>query len=114
MKRFNKKLIFITISSFLQADTKAREYRQVEKRLWGNCLNSKNEDRKPSEFRKAAHDLCKNLISNSDSVRQPFPEGLTPEEANIIREEAAVLGLNVITQIRYGKEIMYLQKTNEK
>lgn len=45
-------------------------------------------------------------------MRQPLPEGFTEEEIEIIQEEAAVSGLSVVRHLRYGKEVIYLQKSN--
>ena len=44
-------------------------------------------------------------------MRQALPEGFTEEEIAIVREEAALLGLDVLTTTRYGKEQIYLQKS---
>lgn len=90
---------------------KQREYREIEKRLYKNCFKSKNEQITVSEFRKAARDLCQNLINNNDVLRQSLSEGFTKEEYEIVREEAAILGLNVVTSTRNGKETIYLQKS---
>jgi len=64
---------------------------------------------KVSEFRKAVRDLCQTIIQNNDVIRQPLPEGFTEEEHEIIREEAAILGLDVLTSSKYGKDTVYLQ-----
>ncbi|XP_012527508.2 inactive peptidyl-prolyl cis-trans isomerase FKBP6 [Monomorium pharaonis] len=92
-------------------NVKQREYREIEKRLWKNCFKSKEEQNKITEFRKAARDLCENLIRSNDITRQSLSEGFTKEEHEIIREEAAILGLSVVTSVRYGKETVYLQKS---
>lgn len=65
---------------------------------------------KVSEFRKAVRDLCESLINSNDILRQSLSEGFTKEEYEIVCEEAAVLGLNVVTSTRNGKETIYLQK----
>ncbi|EZA62898.1 Peptidyl-prolyl cis-trans isomerase FKBP6 [Ooceraea biroi] len=94
-----------------QTNTKQRQYLEIEKRLWKNCFKSKEEQMKVSEFRKAVRDLCQTIINNTDIMRQPLPEGFTEEEHQIIREEAAILGLDVLTHSRYGKNTVYLQKS---
>lgn len=78
--------------------------------MWKNSFKSKEEKTKVTEFRKAARDLCENVINSDDIGRQSLPEGLIEEEYEVVREEAAILGLDVITHLRYGKEIVYLQK----
>ncbi|KAL6268504.1 hypothetical protein P5V15_001636 [Pogonomyrmex californicus] len=92
------------------ANAKQREYLEIEKRLWKNCFKSKEDKTKITEFRKAARDLCETIINSDDITRQSLPEGLTKEEEEIVREEAAILGLNVVISNRYGKETVYLQK----
>lgn len=78
--------------------------------MYENCFKSKDKQKKVTEFRKAVHDLCETLISSEDVVRQSLSEGITKEEYEIVREEAAILGLNVVTSTRNGKETVYLQK----
>lgn len=95
---------------FLQTNVKQREYLEIEKRLWKNCFKSDENKTKVTEFRQAARDLCESVRNNI--MRQPLPEGFTEEELEIIREEAAASGLNVVKHIRYGKEIIYIQKKN--
>ncbi|XP_071568552.1 inactive peptidyl-prolyl cis-trans isomerase FKBP6 [Temnothorax nylanderi] len=92
-------------------NTKQREYRKIEKRLCENCFRSKEGRTKINEFRKAARDLCENLIHGNDVLRQSVSEGFTKEEHEILREEAAKLGLDVVTSTRNGKETVYLQKS---
>ncbi|EFN78601.1 FK506-binding protein 6 [Harpegnathos saltator] len=88
-----------------------RQYLEIEKRLWKNCFKSEEQNKtKSDEFRKAARDLCESVQNNI--TRQPLPEGFTEEEHEIIREEAAASGLSIVRHIRYGKEVMYLQKNN--
>jgi len=78
--------------------------------LWKNCFKSKEEQLKITEFRKAARDLCESLINSNDVLRQSLSEGFTKEEYEIVREEAAVMGLDVVISDRNGKETVYLQK----
>lgn len=54
--------------------------------------------------------MCETVINGND-IRRSVPEGLTEEELQIVREEAAILGLNIVTYSRFGKEIVYLQKS---
>lgn len=54
--------------------------------------------------------FCETIINDNNTTRLPLPEGLTEEELELVREEAATFGLNVITNLRYGKEFVYLQK----
>lgn len=89
---------------------KQRQYLEIEKRLWKNCFKSEEDKTKTTEFRKAARELCESV--QNDIMRQPLPEGFTEEEIEIIREEAAVSGLSVVRHLRYGKEVIYLQKSN--
>lgn len=88
---------------------KQRQYLEIEKKLWKNCFKS-GEKQKINEFRKVMRDFCETII-NDTATRLSLPEGLTEEELQLVREEAAILGLNIITNIRYGKEIVYLQKS---
>lgn len=83
---------------------------EIEKRLWKNCFKSKEEQLKITEFRKAVRDLCESLINSNDVLRQSLSEGFTKEEYEIVREEAAVMGLDVVISDRNGKETVYLQK----
>lgn len=87
---------------------KQRQYREIEKRLWKNCFKSED-NTKITEFRKAARELCESVHNNI--MRQPLPEGFTEEEHEIIREEAAASGLSVVRHTRYGKEVVYIQKS---
>jgi len=89
---------------------KQREYLEIEKRLWKNCFRCKDVQIKVTEFQKAARDLCERLINSNDAVRQILSEDFTKEEYEIICEEAATLGLNVVISNRYGKETIFLQK----
>ncbi|XP_018356146.1 PREDICTED: inactive peptidyl-prolyl cis-trans isomerase FKBP6-like [Trachymyrmex septentrionalis] len=103
-----------TIKKAIQTTRVTRcEYLKIEIRLRENCFRFMDEEEmKVTEFRKAAHDLCEKLI-NSDAVRQYLPEGFSKQEYEIIREEAAILGLNIVTsryRNRYGEVIIYLQK----
>jgi len=56
-------------------------------------------------------DLCESLIHSNDISRQSLSEGFTKEEYEIVREEAAILGLDIVTCTRHGKETVYLQKS---
>lgn len=92
---------------------KQRQYLEIEKKLWKNCFkkDENEEKQKINGFRKIMRDFCETIINDNDVSRLSLPEGLTEEELKLVREEAAALGLNVITSIRYGKEIVYLQKS---
>ncbi|XP_039305328.1 inactive peptidyl-prolyl cis-trans isomerase FKBP6 isoform X2 [Solenopsis invicta] len=101
-----------TIRKAIQTtNVKQRKYLDIEKRMYKNCFKSKEEQIKMTEFRKAAREMCENLINSSDVIRQSLSEGFTKEEHEIIHEEAAILGLDVVTSTRYGKETVYLQKS---
>ncbi|KAM0731719.1 Inactive peptidyl-prolyl cis-trans isomerase shutdown [Formica fusca] len=91
-------------------NVKQRQYLETEKRLWENCFKSGNKEIKVNEFRKVIRDICETVINGND-IRRSLPEGLTEEELQIVREEAAVLGLNIVTSSRFGKELVYLQKS---
>lgn len=54
--------------------------------------------------------MCEFFAQDNYLSSQPFPEGLTLEEENCIREQAAALDLNVVTQTKYDKKILYLTK----
>ncbi|EGI59395.1 PREDICTED: inactive peptidyl-prolyl cis-trans isomerase FKBP6-like [Acromyrmex echinatior] len=115
MKEFQKAHVLEPHDDFIRkairtTNVKQREYLEIEKRLWKNCFRSKDEQMKVTEFRKAARDLCERLINSNDAVRQNLSEGFTKEECDIIREEAATLGLNVVISNRYDKETIFLQK----
>ncbi|XP_014613253.1 PREDICTED: inactive peptidyl-prolyl cis-trans isomerase FKBP6 [Polistes canadensis] len=92
------------------ANQKYNQYYQMEKTLWSNCLNISGKEKHEIEFQKAAHEMCKVFAEDNYLSSQPFPEGLTQEEENYIREQAAALGLNVVNQIKYNKKILYLTK----
>lgn len=96
-----------------QVNVKQRQYLEIEKKLWKNCFkkDENEEKQKINGFRKIMRDFCETIINDNDVSRLSLPEGLTEEELKLVREEAAALGLNVITSIRYGKEIVYLQKS---
>lgn len=97
---------------------KQREYLEIEKRLWKNCLKSgeeqTNKQIKINEFRKVIRELCEIVINSNDVTRQSLPEGLTEQEYQIIREEVAASGLNIVTTSRYDREYVYIQKSNMK
>ncbi|XP_072757123.1 inactive peptidyl-prolyl cis-trans isomerase FKBP6 [Anoplolepis gracilipes] len=91
-------------------NAKQRQYLEIEKRLWKNCFKSGEKQTKVNEFRKVMREFCETIINDSYVKILCIPEGLTEEELQIVREEAATLGLNVVTSTRYGKKTMYLQK----
>ncbi|XP_014475449.1 PREDICTED: inactive peptidyl-prolyl cis-trans isomerase FKBP6 [Dinoponera quadriceps] len=93
-----------------QTNMKQRRYLEIEKRLWKNCFKSEKNKTKATEFRQAARELCESVQNNI--LRQSLPEGFTEEELEIIREEAAASGLSIVKHIRYGKEVIYIQKNN--
>ncbi|XP_029159255.1 inactive peptidyl-prolyl cis-trans isomerase FKBP6 [Nylanderia fulva] len=108
-----------TIRKLIQlTNVKQREYLEIEKRLWKNCFKfgeeQANKQIKTNELRKIIKDLCESVSTSKDVTRQALPEGLTEEEYQIIQDEIAVSGLNIVTSSRYGKEIMYVQKSNIK
>ncbi|KAK2586048.1 hypothetical protein KPH14_012045 [Odynerus spinipes] len=76
------------------ANEKYNRYREIEKRLWSNCLNAIKEEKEATEFQKAARDMCESFAKDDHLSRQPFPEGVTAEEEKYIREQAAALGLS--------------------
>lgn len=108
-----------TIRQTIQlTNVKQREYLEIEKRLWKNCLKSgeeqTNKQIKINEFRKVIRELCEIVINSNDVTRQSLPEGLTEQEYQIIREEVAASGLNIVTTSRYDREYVYIQKSNMK
>ncbi|XP_035727793.1 uncharacterized protein LOC118444057 [Vespa mandarinia] len=92
------------------ANEKYNKHNEIEKRLWFNCFNSSKQEKNECEFQKAAREMCESFVRDNYLSRQPFPEGLTREEENYIREQAAAFGLNVVSQTKYGKNILYLTK----
>ncbi|XP_011879049.1 PREDICTED: inactive peptidyl-prolyl cis-trans isomerase FKBP6 isoform X2 [Vollenhovia emeryi] len=115
MKELRKALVLEPRNNSIQkaiqtTNAKQLKYREIERRLWQNCFRSNTEKKKVTEFRKAVSDLCENLIQSNDVLRQSLSEGFTREEYEIVREEAAIHGLNVVTSTRHGKETVYLQK----
>lgn len=84
----------------------------MEKQLWSKCLKNENKPKNESAFEKAARDICDAFIKDSQLLRQPLPESLTPDEDKCIRQQAAAFGLVVTTHQRYGREITYLNKFN--
>ncbi|KAL0113197.1 hypothetical protein PUN28_012408 [Cardiocondyla obscurior] len=92
------------------ANAKRVEYNEISSRMWKKCFKS-NAEQKDSDFQKNIRDLCTNLIDNKKIMRLPLPEGITKKEYDIVREEAATLGLNVVTSTRNEKETIYIQKS---
>lgn len=92
------------------ANEKYDKYRDMQKRLWSNCLKTDKKEVEVNDFQKAAREMCESFAKDDQVSRQPLPEGLTIEEEKYIREQAAALGLSVISHQRYGKEIVYLYK----
>lgn len=95
-------------------NAKQRQYLEIEKRLWKNCFKSGETQIKVNEFRKTIRNLCGTITNDNNISRRSLPEGLIEEELQIVREEAAILGLNIVTSSRYGKETVYLQKSKAK
>ncbi|XP_043267445.1 inactive peptidyl-prolyl cis-trans isomerase FKBP6 [Venturia canescens] len=89
-----------------------RRYLQSEKKLWHNCLKLRSGEQEVNEYAQVAKEFCENFVKNDAILRQPLPEGLTPREDKCMRQQAALLGLNVVEHVRYGKEITYLAKTS--
>ncbi|XP_029034471.2 inactive peptidyl-prolyl cis-trans isomerase FKBP6 [Osmia bicornis bicornis] len=94
------------------ANEKQRKYLEMEKQLWSKCLKNEDKPKKESAFEKAAHDICEAFVQDSELLRQPLPESLTPDEDKCIRQQAAAFGLVVTTHQRYGREVTYLNKFN--
>ncbi|KAI4473866.1 hypothetical protein M0802_015907 [Mischocyttarus mexicanus] len=92
------------------ANEKYNQYCQLEKQLWSNCFNVSGNEKRETEFQKAAREMCKFFSEDNYLSSQPFPEGLTQEEENCIREQAAAFGLNVVDYTRYNKTILHLTK----
>lgn len=90
---------------------KQQQYQEIERRLWSNCLKSPERKTKVTEFQQAARELCESITGNDNIMRQVLPEGFTENEVAIVREEAALLGLNIATCERYGKKQIYIQKS---
>lgn len=100
-----------TVKEIRLVNEKHRKYLEMEKQLWRNCLKIENKGKKDlSTFEKAVRDMCEAFQQENHILRQPLPEGLTPEEDKCIREQAATFGLTVTTHERYGREITYLNK----
>ena len=88
------------------------KYLKAEKSMWANCLKVRDGKKEVDEYAKIAKEFCLSFVENNGILRQPFPVGLTPVEDKCIREQAALLGITVEHQLRYGKETTYLTKTN--
>lgn len=88
------------------------KYKDDEKHLWANCLKVTKEDAARTEFEKITENICKNFKNDTNAVRYPLPDGLTPKEDQIIRNIAISHGLSITNHKRYGKEIVFLSKTN--
>ncbi|XP_076655778.1 inactive peptidyl-prolyl cis-trans isomerase shutdown [Halictus rubicundus] len=101
-----------TVKEIRLVNEKQRKYREIEKKLWSNCLKSEQIERNQTLFAKAAREMCETFSKDSQLSRQPLPESLTPEEDKCIREQAAAFGLLITTHQRYGREITYLNKSN--
>lgn len=93
-----------------KANDHQRKYVEAEKRMWANCLKLRSGEQAVNEYAQVAKEFCDSFAKNESILRQPLPEGLTPTEDMHIRQQAAILGLTVIQQVRYGKEITYLAK----
>lgn len=102
----------LTFNFSLQADDMHVKYKSAERRLWTNCLKITKEEAARTEFEKAAHELCETFKHDIDLVRQPLPDGLTPDEDQCIQEVAVSHGLSITNHKRYGKEIVFLTKPN--
>ncbi|KAI4499212.1 hypothetical protein M0802_005795 [Mischocyttarus mexicanus] len=92
------------------ANEKYNQYCQLEKQLWFNCFNVSGNEKRETEFQKAAREMCKSFSEDNYLSSQPFPEGLTQEEENCIREQAAAFGLNVVNYTRDKKTTLHLTK----
>lgn len=99
-----------TFKEIQLANCKQRTYLEMEKRLWGNCLKVGQTEKDRTSFEKAARLMCEAFIRDNNILRQPLPEGLTPDEYKYISEQAAALGIAVTTHNRYGNEMTYLHK----
>ncbi|XP_076296106.1 inactive peptidyl-prolyl cis-trans isomerase shutdown [Lasioglossum baleicum] len=101
-----------TVKEIRLVNEMQRKYMEVEKKLWSNCLKTKQKVMTETEFAKIAREMCETFAQDSQVLRLPLPESLTQEEDSCIREQAAALGLMVTTHQRYGREITYLNKPN--
>ncbi|XP_066600651.1 inactive peptidyl-prolyl cis-trans isomerase shutdown-like isoform X3 [Prorops nasuta] len=91
---------------------KQRKYLDAEKRLWSKCLNTSKNQENTTDIQIAIRDLCDNFARDDGLLRQPLPEGLTPEEEGCIREYAASLNIHVTEHERMGTQRLYLNKSN--
>ncbi|XP_024936423.1 inactive peptidyl-prolyl cis-trans isomerase FKBP6 isoform X2 [Cephus cinctus] len=89
---------------------KQSKYLEIEKKLWSKCVDGSRHERVSQDFTNGAKQLCEAFAHDTNLMRQPLPESLTKPEEKCVREQAALLGLNVTSHIRYGKEIVYLSK----
>ncbi|KZC09784.1 PREDICTED: inactive peptidyl-prolyl cis-trans isomerase shutdown [Dufourea novaeangliae] len=101
-----------TIKEIRLVNEKQRKYLEIEKQLWANCLKTEQKEKKESSFAKVVRKMCETFSKDSQLLRQPLPESLTPEEDKCIREQAAAFGLSITKHKRYGREITYLNKYN--
>nr|XP_012134979.1 PREDICTED: inactive peptidyl-prolyl cis-trans isomerase FKBP6 isoform X2 [Megachile rotundata] len=84
-------------------NAKRSKYDEMEKQLWRRCFKIENEQKEKSGFEKAAYDMCETFANDSQILRQPLPESLTPDEDKLIRQQAAAFGLTVTTHQRYDE-----------
>lgn len=87
------------------------KYNQSMKNLWSNCLKMRQKE-STTEFHSAAEEMCQKFMQDSELVRQLLPNGLDHKEVEIIRATAVKHGLAVINRIKYGREDLYLTKSN--
>ncbi|XP_031845588.1 inactive peptidyl-prolyl cis-trans isomerase shutdown [Nomia melanderi] len=102
----------VTIKEIRLVNENQRKYTDIEKQLWSKCLKTQQKEKKQTTFEEAARKMCETFSKDSQLLRQPLPESLTPEEDKCIREQAAAFGLLITTHQRYGREITFLNKSS--
>ncbi|XP_011298074.1 inactive peptidyl-prolyl cis-trans isomerase shutdown [Fopius arisanus] len=89
------------------------KYKNIEKSMWSKCLGlAKGKPRGEEEYEQLATSLVQTFLDDGHIMRQPLPEGLVPQAEKAIRRQAAIKGVKVTSHTRYGKEIVYLSKSN--
>ncbi|XP_057336203.1 inactive peptidyl-prolyl cis-trans isomerase FKBP6-like [Microplitis mediator] len=96
------------------ADKLQRKNLKTEKDMWSNCLGMEKltSEIKNIEYKKIANEFCNNFINNNDVIRQPLPDGIDLLLKDSIRKAALLLDIKVTSVNKYGKESLYLEKSN--
>lgn len=89
-----------------RASKKDTEFYELEKSMWSR---NKGEPKKEQE-QSPLQEFCENFLRETNLIRQPIPEGLSPNEYKEIRKHALALGILFVDIRKHGRTIFYLQK----